>query len=98
MPLDAKAIDHLALLARLSLSEAEKALFTEQLNKIVAAVEKIGALDLAGIEPLTFAVPLENVLREDVEAPSLPRKDALAMAPAHTEEGFLVPRVISEGA
>ena len=91
-------LDHLALLARLALTDAEKALFSEQLGKIVAAVEKIGALDLEGVEPAASAVPLENVFREDEERPSLPREEALAPAPERTAEGFLVPRVLAEGA
>jgi aspartyl-tRNA(Asn)/glutamyl-tRNA(Gln) amidotransferase subunit C len=93
-----EAVDHLALLARLALSEEEKATLTAQLNKIVAAVEKINSLDLAAIEPMTFAVPVSNVFREDVPRPSLPREEALAAAPRKTAEGFVVPRVIGEGA
>src|SRR5437773_860282 len=98
MALDSAAVDHLALLARLALSEGEKRTFTEQLNKIVGAVEKINQLDLAGVEPTTFAVPLSNVFRDDVPRPSLPRDEALAAAPARSVEGFVVPRVIDEGA
>ena len=97
MALDARALDHLALLARLELGADERAAFAGQLDRIVHAVDKIGELDLAGIEPTTFAVPLENVLREDLTAPSLPREDALAAAPARTVEGFLVPRVLGGG-
>jgi aspartyl-tRNA(Asn)/glutamyl-tRNA(Gln) amidotransferase subunit C len=98
MRLDQKDVDHLALLARLALGDDEKARFTEQLNKIVGAVETINQLDLAAIEPTTFAVPLADVFRADEERPSLPREAALAMAPEKVEEGFLVPRVITEGA
>ena len=98
MRLDARDVDHLALLARLALGADEKARFTEQLNKIVGAVESIDRLDLTGVEPTTFAVPLADVFREDVEQPSLPREEALAAAPAHDGAGFVVPRVISEGA
>lgn len=98
MELTPRAIDHLALLARLALSDEEKATFTAQLNKIVGAVEKLNQLDLAAIEPTTFAVPLANVFRDDAPRPSLPREDALAAAPARTTEGFVVPRVIEEGA
>lgn len=98
MRLDARDVDHLALLARLALGAEEKARFTEQLNKIVGAVEAIDRLDLAGVEPTTFAVPLADVFRDDVERPSLPREEALAQAPAQDGAGFVVPRVISEGA
>jgi len=84
-------IDHLALLARLALGEDEKAALTDQLNKIVAAVEKIGELDLAGVEPTTHVVKLENVLREDVPRPCLPRDKALAGAPDVADGGFRVP-------
>lgn len=93
-----EAIDHLALLSRLALRDAEKALLTAQLNKIVAAVEKIAELDLAGVEPATTPVPLENVFRDDEPRPSLAREDVLAAAPEKTAEGFLVPRVLGEGA
>jgi aspartyl-tRNA(Asn)/glutamyl-tRNA(Gln) amidotransferase subunit C len=98
MRLDDRDVDHLALLARLSLGADEKARFTEQLNKIVAAVESIDRLDLSGVDPTTFAVPLANVFRDDVERPSLPREEALASAPQEDGAGFVVPRVISEGA
>lgn len=98
MEITPQQVDHLALLARLSLGEDEKAAFTAQLNKIVAAVETIDALDLSGIEPTTLAFPLANVLRPDEPRPSLSREEALAAAPARTAEGFAVPRVLTEGA
>jgi aspartyl-tRNA(Asn)/glutamyl-tRNA(Gln) amidotransferase subunit C len=93
-------VDHLAHLARLALREDEKAALTADLNQIVAAVEKIDALDLAGVEPtLGVEAPLAAAaLRADEPRPSLSREDALAMAPERTDEGFAVPRVISEGA
>ena len=98
MQLTPEAVDHLALLARLALSADEKGTFTAQLNKIVGAVEKINQLDLAGVEPMTGAVPISNVFRPDEERPSLPRREALAAAPEKIEEGFVVPRVIAAGA
>lgn len=97
MALDRKAIDHLALLARLDLTEAERDAFALQLDRIVHAVDTIGALELAGVEPTSSAVPVPNVFREDLPEPSLPREAALDQAPAKNREGFVVPRVIGGG-
>ncbi len=62
-----------------------------ELSKILEHVEHMTELDLDGVEPTSHAVQLENVLREDVPRPSLPRERALASAPDATETGFRVP-------
>ena len=49
-----------------------------ELSKILEHVEKMDELDLEGVEPTTHVVELQNVLREDVPRPSLPRERALA--------------------
>jgi aspartyl-tRNA(Asn)/glutamyl-tRNA(Gln) amidotransferase subunit C len=83
---------HVARLARLRLSEGEVETMVGELSGILEHVDRIGNLDLEGVEPTSHVVALENVLRAD-DAPwqSLPREVALASAPEPSEGAFRVP-------
>ena len=87
-------IGHIALLARLELSEEEKALFSRQLGSIIKYIEKLNELDTASVEPTAHVLPLHNVFREDEMQPSLPREMALQNAPERSEQFYRVPKII----
>jgi aspartyl-tRNA(Asn)/glutamyl-tRNA(Gln) amidotransferase subunit C len=87
-------VRHVALLARLELSEVEEELMTGQMNAILGYMDKLNELDTRGIEPTTHAVELRNVFRPDSVEPSLDRKDSLANAPGNDGVNFVVPRVL----
>ena len=96
-------VEHVARLARLELSGAEKERMRRELDGILSYIDKLRALDTTGVEPTSHAVPLTNhavpltnVLRDDVETPSLPREEMLANAPDRNRELFRVPRIIEE--
>ncbi len=94
--IDEAAVDHVAKLARLNLSEEERARMQVELTAILEHAEKIQALDLEGVEATSHAIPLANVMRADEIRPSLSQQEALANAPV-TEDGyFKVPRIIEE--
>jgi aspartyl-tRNA(Asn)/glutamyl-tRNA(Gln) amidotransferase subunit C len=82
---------HVARLARLRLSDEEVERMTGELSGILGHVDRIGNLDLEGVEPTSHVVALENVLRADVPRPSLPREAALANAPEPQDGAFRVP-------
>jgi aspartyl-tRNA(Asn)/glutamyl-tRNA(Gln) amidotransferase subunit C len=82
---------HVARLARLELSDDEVDRMASELSGVLDHIEKIGELDLADVPPTSHVVAVENVLREDVPRPSLPRDVALASAPDAAEGGFRVP-------
>ena len=84
----------MAKLARLSLSEAEVAKTTLQLDGILSYVEKLGELDTTGIQPTTHALDIRNAFRADEVRQSLPQHEALANGPVQNGEAFVVPRVI----
>lgn len=86
--------EHLARLARLSLSDKEKDLFPAQIEKILNYVDKLNGLDTGDIEPTSHVIALSNVSREDRAEPSLRREDALRNAPDHTEKFYCVPKII----
>jgi len=94
MNIDAK---YVAELARLELSDEEKAVFQPQLDNIVGYFEKLSALDVSGVEPMMHGRPLVNAFREDVVRPSMDREEALANAPSRVGDEFLLPKIV-EGA
>ena len=67
---------------------------TEQLAGMLDHFRDVDALDLSGVEPLTQPIPLSNVLRDDIESPSLDRDEVLASAPAAEDGRFRVPPII----
>jgi len=83
-----------AKLARLDVSEADLDRYTEQLAGMLDHFEDIDALDLSGVEPLNQPYPLVNVLRADVEEPTLDRDEVLAEAPIAEQHRFRVPPII----
>lgn len=90
-------VGYVAELARLELSDEEKALFQPQLESIVGYVEKISEADVEGVEPMMHGRELVNAFREDVVRESLPAETALANAPARVGDEFLLPKIV-EGA
>jgi aspartyl-tRNA(Asn)/glutamyl-tRNA(Gln) amidotransferase subunit C len=82
---------HVAKLARLRLSEEEVETMVGELSGILEHVDRIGNLDLEGVEPTSHVVALENVLRADQPWRSLPRDVALAQAPEPQDGAFRAP-------
>ena len=83
-----------AKLARLALPDADLQRLSGQLESILGYVAKLGQVDLTGVEPLAHALPLHNVLREDVPGPALPLEKVLQNAPQTDGPFFAVPKVI----
>jgi aspartyl-tRNA(Asn)/glutamyl-tRNA(Gln) amidotransferase subunit C len=94
MSLSRADVEKVSLLARLRLSEAELETMTAQLGQIVAYVDQLAELDTKDVAPMAHAVEMHNVFREDEVADSLTRQQALANAPKHDNECFLVPAVL----
>lgn len=94
MAISREVVKRVALLARLQLSADEIERMASQLSAIVDYVDQLAPLDTDGVEPMAHAVPLANVFAEDVILPSLPRETALATAPKHDKECYLVPPVL----
>jgi aspartyl-tRNA(Asn)/glutamyl-tRNA(Gln) amidotransferase subunit C len=89
-------VEHVARLARLALGDAEIERMREQLNGILAYIDKLRALDTGGVEPTSHAVPLVNVMRDDDTRPCLTQDEALANAPDRSGAFFRVPRIIED--
>ena len=94
MKVTKKDVEHVANLARLGLTEAEKEIFTDQLSKILEYAETINKLDTKGIEPTFHAIPMKNVFRKDEVKPCQNPEDILAQAPEEEDGMFRVPKIL----
>ena len=88
--IDDATVRHVARLARLHLDPDEEARMREELSGILDHVDVIQSLDLDDVPPTTHVLTLENVMRDDVPAPSLPVGEALREAPKVVEDRFAV--------
>lgn len=94
MSIDKKVVEHVALLARLQLSEEEKEQYTDQLNAILGYMEKLNKLDTTQVPPTAHVLPLKNVYREDIARPSMDREKVVANAPQEEDGQFKVPKIV----
>jgi aspartyl-tRNA(Asn)/glutamyl-tRNA(Gln) amidotransferase subunit C len=93
MTLTLEEVEHIASLARLRLTEEEKARYRQQLSAILDYMARLKELDTAHIEPTATVLPLRTVLRPDVARPSLPVDECLANAADVEGQMFRVPPV-----
>ena len=96
MPIDRAQVRHVARLARLALSPEEEERYAAQLGHVLEYIERLSAVDVSGVEPLSFAgdVGADLPLRDDVPQPSLPREKVLRQAPQQDGQAFVVPRIL----
>ena len=94
MKISEQDIKTVASLSRLRIREEEADDVIFQLNKILTYVENLQAIDTTNIEPTTYALPMQNVFRDDKVKPSLARELALSNAPLKDDGYFKVPRVL----
>ena len=87
-------IDHIAKLARLALTSAEKDEFARQLGDMLHHIEQLKKVDVSGVEPTAHAFAVENVWAGDEPQPGLPVELALMNAPAQREHMVVVPKVV----
>ncbi len=94
MSVTTKDVAYIADLARLRFTDDEMLTMTSELNNILHYVEKLNEIDTEGVAPLSSIHDQLNVLREDVELPSLASTVVLHNAPDKQDRFFKVPKVI----
>jgi aspartyl-tRNA(Asn)/glutamyl-tRNA(Gln) amidotransferase subunit C len=94
MKLSRAKVEHIAELAKLALTDEEKATFQEQLSAILAYAERLQRVDTSAVPPTPAVLPLRNVMREDAVEPSLAPEEALANAPDAAEGHFRVKTIL----
>jgi aspartyl-tRNA(Asn)/glutamyl-tRNA(Gln) amidotransferase subunit C len=96
MKLTSAEVIHVAELAKLRLTEAEVALYTEQLSAILDYAEMLQQVDTSSVPPTPYILPLTNVMRADEPGECLSNAQALANAPDSTDGFFRVRAVFEE--
>ncbi|MHB1652693.1 MAG: Asp-tRNA(Asn)/Glu-tRNA(Gln) amidotransferase subunit GatC [Desulfitobacteriaceae bacterium] len=94
MKISRQEVEHVALLARLELTEQEMEMYTEQLNSILEYAAILEKLDTRDVQPTAHAVPIHNVLREDEVRESMGQEKALVNAPDSENGFFRVPKIV----
>jgi len=94
MKITQKELEHVAHLARLTLSDEELDTMREQLDNILSYIDKLGELDTSEKQATTHVFSVNNAFREDVVTESLSRGQSLANAPQQNGESFQVPKII----
>jgi len=94
MKLTDEEVRHIALLARLGISEAEVEKFRNQLSSILENFDILSQVDTEGLAPTSQSVALENVYRPDEAKPSLTVDEVLANAPDQEDNSFKVNAVL----
>ncbi len=92
--IDPKALEQIARLARLHVSESEAQEFSSQLSKALGYFEQISKVETKGIEPLVTPSEIEPLWREDIAKKELTAEEIVANAPAKTGNLFTVPPVV----
>lgn len=97
MSLSLAEVEHIAELARLELTEAEKTRYRDQLSAILENARVLQEVDTSAMSPTATVLPLRNVMRADVVEPSMPRNDVLTNAPEADEGCFRVRSILELG-
>lgn len=87
-------VSYVAKLARLRLTDAETALYQQQLEEVLAYAAKLAAVDVSSVEAAAHAVPMFNVFREDDARDWFTAEEALRNAPRQAKALFIVPKVV----
>ncbi len=93
MSLTLDQVEHIADLARLNLTNIEKARYLEQLSAILVYVARLQVLETADIPPTSSVLPQRSVLREDEAASGLTREELFKNAPSIEQNQFRIPPV-----
>ena len=94
MKLGREEVLRIARLARLGVTEEDVDKFQEQLSNILQNFEILRQVDTEGVPPTAQSIVLQNIMRDDEVAPSLPPEDILANAPRREGECFRVRAVL----
>jgi aspartyl-tRNA(Asn)/glutamyl-tRNA(Gln) amidotransferase subunit C len=92
--LDKDQVQHIAMLARLKLSDEEYAENVKKLSKIVEFVDQLSLADTDGVVPMAHPLDAAQRLRPDAVTDTNERDRFQENAPAVSDGLYLVPKVI----
>lgn len=95
MELDNKDIEHIAKLARLTLTDQEIKQYRREISGIVRYINKLAEVDITKEEATTRLAEVDNALRTDLAMPweESERQATLAQAAKQEKKQIIVPKV-----
>lgn len=94
MRVSLEEVDRIASLSMLLLDDKTRTMLQTNLDEILEHAERLNELDTKGVEPTTYILKQQNVLRKDERAENWDRKAMLENAPEHEDGCFIVPKVV----
>jgi aspartyl-tRNA(Asn)/glutamyl-tRNA(Gln) amidotransferase subunit C len=94
MSVDADTVRRIAHLARIAIADNEVEHLRGELNAMLAFVEQLQEVNVAGVEPMTSVTPMAMKKRADVVNDGGIVEDIVRNAPASEDNFFLVPKVV----
>ena len=94
MEITKEMVAYVAELSRLKLSDEEAETARKGLGEIIGYMDVLNNIDTEGVEPMSHAFAVKNVMRDDVVRPSHDRTELLANAPKADDEAIIVPRTV----
>lgn len=94
MEVNNKLIEDIAKLSKLKFDESSSEKMKDDLEKILAFVDKLNEIDTKGVEPLIYMSDEVNVLRADEISEETAQDEALKNAPQKDSDYFKVPTVL----
>ena len=96
MEINEALLDHIANLSKLSFEGSEKEAIRQDLQRMIAFLDKLSELDTTGVEPLIFMSNEVNRLRDDITEQSVSHEEALRNAPKKDSDYFRIPKVLDK--
>ena len=90
-------VRHVAMLARLALTDEQVTTLVAELSTILTHIDELKNLDLEGVQPTAHPLAMTNSVRADVVRPGLSREDALLNAPDTDGTAFVIPAIVGGG-
>lgn len=90
-------VRHVAMLARLALTDEQVTTLTAEIGSVLGHIDALQRLDLEGVQPTAHPLSMTNATRADVVHACLPRELALKNAPATDGTAFLIPAITGAG-
>ena len=90
-------VRHVAMLARLALTDEQVTTLVAELSTILTHIDELKNLELEGVQPTAYPLAMTNSMRPDIVRPGLSREDALLNAPDTDGTAFVIPTIVGGG-
>lgn len=96
MKISLETVEHIAHLARLEFEGEKKIAIQQDMENIIAFMDKLSEIPTDNVEPLIFMTDEYNKLREDIADVTITQDEGLKNAPKKDSDYFRIPKVLDK--